>query len=79
MQTTPATCIRSALLGLSALALAGCLRPYSKSFFDPPAAEFPGITSQRHSGSTSDIRVLFVHGICTHDENGWISPGEMNE
>jgi hypothetical protein len=74
MQTTPATWIRSALSCLLALTLFGCLRPYSKSVFDPSAAQFPGIISQWNSTSGSDIRVLFVHGICTHDANGWITP-----
>ena len=60
---------------LSAAALSGCLRPYSKSVFDPPTAQFSGITSQWHDNSSTDIRVLFVHGICTHDENGWITTG----
>jgi hypothetical protein len=60
---------------LSAVALSGCFRPYSKSVFDPPTAQFPGITSQWNSTSGNDIRVLFVHGICTHDEPTWITAG----
>jgi hypothetical protein len=60
---------------LPSLVLTGCLRPYSKSVFDPPAATFPGITSQWHGKSDSDIRVLFVHGICTHYEAKWITNG----
>jgi hypothetical protein len=60
---------------LSTVALSGCLRPYSKSVFDPPTAQFPGITSQWNSTSGSDIRVLFVHGICTHYEATWITAG----
>jgi hypothetical protein len=65
------------LIGLlfSTVVLTGCLRPYSKSKFDPPAAQFPGITSQWHGTSGTDIRVLFVHGICTHDESKWITSG----
>jgi hypothetical protein len=74
MQTTPATWIRSALLCLCALTLAGCFRPYSKSVFDPPTAQFPGIISQWNGTSGGDIRVLFVHGICTHDPT-WITSG----
>ncbi|GEM_PF-619227 len=60
---------------VSTVTLTGCLRPYSKSVFDPPTAQFPGITSQWHGKSNSDIRVLFVHGICTHDEKNWITDG----
>jgi len=60
---------------ISTVALSGCLRPYSKSVFDPLAAQFPGITSEWHGTSGADIRVLFVHGICTHDESGWITAG----
>jgi hypothetical protein len=56
----------------TALALSGCFRPYPKSVFDPPTAQFPGITSQWQSGAGSDIRVIFVHGICTHDLT-WIT------
>jgi hypothetical protein len=66
---------RLAVLLLSSAVLAGCLRPYSKSAFDPPTAQFPGITSQWQATSGSDIRVLFVHGICTHDEPTWITAG----
>jgi hypothetical protein len=66
---------RLAVLLLSTAALSGCLRPYSKSVFDPPAARFPGITSQWQGGTGSDIRVIFVHGICTHDAGHWITAG----
>jgi hypothetical protein len=65
---------RLAVLVLCAAALAGCLRPYSKSVFDPPTAKFAGITSQWQSSTGSDIRVIFVHGICTHDPT-WITAG----
>ena len=58
----------------STLALSGCLRPYTKSVFDPTNAQFPGITSQWHIGTSNDIRVIFVHGICTHDPT-WITAG----
>jgi len=58
----------------STLALSGCLRPYSKSVFDPATAQFPGITSEWHGGTSNDIRVIFVHGICTHDPT-WITAG----
>jgi hypothetical protein len=60
---------------LSTVALTGCLRPYSKSVFDPPTAQFPRVTSQWHSQSGGDIRVLLVHGICTQDEKNWITTG----
>jgi hypothetical protein len=72
MQTTAATWTRGALLCFCALTLTGCLRPFSKSVFDPPTAQFPGITSQWQGGTGSDIRVIFVHGICTHDAT-WIT------
>ena len=75
MQTTATIWVRCALLGVCVLALSACLRPYSKSVFDPPAATFPGITSQWHGTSGSDVRVIFVHGICTHDEKNWITEG----
>jgi hypothetical protein len=60
---------------LSSIALTGCLRPYKTSVFDPPTAQFRGITSEWHGKSGGDIRVLFVHGICTHDELHWITDG----
>jgi hypothetical protein len=60
---------------LSTVALTGCLRPYKTSVFDPSAAQFPGIISEWHGKTGGDIRVLFVHGICTHDEAGWITNG----
>jgi hypothetical protein len=62
-------------LELGAVGTTGCLRPYSKSVFDPPTAKFPGITSQWQGGTGSDIRVIFVHGICTHDAGHWITAG----
>jgi hypothetical protein len=65
--------VRLLMLSLiSSIALSGCLRPYAKSVFDPPTAQFPGITSEWHGKSGGDIRVLFVHGICTHDSS-WIT------
>lgn len=75
MQTTATIWVRRAFLGVCVLTLSACLRPYSKSVFDPPAATFPGITSQWHGASGSDVRVLFVHGICTHTEADWITTG----
>jgi hypothetical protein len=42
---------------------------------DPPDAKFPGITGEWSSRHSNDVRVLFVHGICTHCEEGWISAG----
>jgi hypothetical protein len=66
---------RLAVLLLCVAALTGCLRPYSKSVLDPPTAQFPGITSQWNGKSATDVRVLFVHGICTHDEPTWITAG----
>jgi hypothetical protein len=75
-RTAPLLWVRLLAVSLtSTLALTGCLRPYSKSVFDPPTAKFPGITSQWNSTSGSDIRVLFVHGICTHYEDQWITNG----
>jgi hypothetical protein len=71
---TKAWAPRLAVLALCAVALTGCLRPYSKSVFDPPATQFPGITSQWHGGAGSDVRVMFVHGICTHDLT-WVTAG----
>jgi hypothetical protein len=67
--------IAAALTLLSSLVLTGCFRPYSKSVFDPPTAEFPGITSHWKSASGGDVRVIFAHGICTHDEPTWITAG----
>lgn len=60
---------------VSVATLSGCLRPYKTSVFDPPDAKFPGITSEWNSSHSNDVRVLFVHGICTHDEPAWISTG----
>ena len=51
------------LLGLSLLStatLTGCLRPYSKSVFDPAAAQFPGITSQWHGGTLLTIDAIVL-------------------
>jgi hypothetical protein len=62
-------------LSISTVGLTGCLRPYSTSVFDPPTAKFPGITNQWNSTFGTDIRVIFVHGICTHDEATWITSG----
>ena len=56
-------------------ALTGCLRPYEHSVFDPPTAQLPGITSQWTATSGGDVRVLFVHGMCTHTEANWITTG----
>jgi hypothetical protein len=75
MQTAALTWVRSALVCVFALTLAACLRPYKTSVFDPSTAQFPGITSEWHGKSGGDIRVLFVHGICTHDEKNWITDG----
>jgi hypothetical protein len=66
---------RFLLVLLCAVALVGCLRPYFHSVFDPPDAHFPGITSEWKAGSANDVRVLFVHGICTHTEANWIATG----
>ncbi|MGA2779359.1 MAG: hypothetical protein ABSF94_17525 [Steroidobacteraceae bacterium] len=63
------------LLSLCALSMAGCLRPYRNSVFDPPTAQFPGIISQWGGTSGSNIRVLFVHGMCSHTEANWITAG----
>jgi hypothetical protein len=75
MQTRAATWIRGALVCVTVLALSGCFRPFAKSVFDPTTATFPGITSQWHDKPGAGVRVLFVHGICTHDENQWITAG----
>lgn len=60
---------------LCASVVSGCLRPYSKSVIDPSGATFPGITSNWTATSGKEVRVLFVHGICTHTEDQWISGG----
>jgi hypothetical protein len=63
------------LLSVVTIALTGCLRPYKTSVFDPAGEKFPGITSEWTAKSGNDVRVLFVHGICTHDEAKWITSG----
>jgi hypothetical protein len=63
-----------ALLFIST-SLAGCFRPYSKSVFDPTDATFKGITTNWTKTSANEVRVLFVHGICTHTEDSWITKG----
>jgi hypothetical protein len=55
--------------------LGGCTHPYAKSQIDPKDAVFPGITTYWTSAASPDVRVLFVHGMCTHDEAGWVTHG----
>ena len=75
-RSPPRSCVALFVAALLAtVALSGCLRPYSNSVFDPPTAQFPGIASHWHGTTGSDIRVLFVHGFCTHDEKSWITDG----
>jgi hypothetical protein len=66
-------------MGIGVLAtvmtLSGCLRPYSKSVIDPEHSAFPGITDHLMQASSSDVRVIFVYGMCTHDEDHWITQG----
>lgn len=66
---------RLAVLLLFTALLTGCPRPYSTSVVDPQNAQFPGITKHWQRPAGADVRVLFVHGICTHTESTWITNG----
>jgi hypothetical protein len=57
------------------LLLSGCLRPYAKPLIDPSGARFPGITAGWTADGAAEVRVLFVHGMCTHGESDWITTG----
>ncbi len=64
---------------LAAIAFAvwvgGCFRPYARSEFDPKGSEFAGITAHWAEAPSSRVRVLFVHGMCSHDEERWVTHG----
>jgi|SRR5271166_2006177 len=74
-RSSSATLFRRLLVCVCALTATGCLRPYSTPVLDPPNAQFPGIMSQWNKTTGADVRVLFVHGICTHTEDSWITQG----
>lgn len=68
----PGLCVN---LTLIALTLSACIRPYARSELDPANGHFSGITAYWGQSSSSQVRVLFVHGMCTHTEDGWVTHG----
>lgn len=63
------------ILALVALIISACMRPYARSELDPAEGHFNGITAYWGQSSSSHVRVLFVHGMCTHTEDGWVTHG----
>lgn len=55
--------------------LIGCATPYSTPSLNPENAQFPGIRAAWESSPNHDVRVIFVHGMCTHTQTSWITNG----
>jgi len=64
-----------AVLAVVALTVSACMRPYARSELDPADGHFTGITAYWGQSASSRVRVLFVHGMCTHTEDGWVTHG----
>lgn len=64
---------RCTLALLSLLVVSGCIPQYYTPRFDPKGTDFRGIASYLHDAS--EVKVIFVHGICTHDSKHWIDEG----
>src|SRR5688572_8312548 len=75
MKTSPCrrTCVSAVACFALLLVVAwlpGCMRQYTSPQFDPQDADFKGVASYLRDAAV--VRVVFVHGMCTHSEEDWI-------